>query len=103
FMEASTMLLSILSNRSKRSAKSNLPFTPWIEELEKRRGPPGARVVSIGRAAHAEPHISAASAHYTVTFDQPVTGVNAADFKVMTWGALAATAPVVVAGSGASY
>src|SRR5262245_47038689 len=99
--EASAMLHSILSNRSKRSAKSS--FAPQIDELEKRLAPAAPIVLSIDRAAHAEPQISAASALYTVTFDQPVTGVNAADFKVTTTGALTATSTVVIAGSGASY
>ena len=60
-------------------------------------------VLSINRNAPRSRIPGAASVQYTVTFDQSVTGVDAADFKVTTTGSLAATTPVVVAGSGASY
>jgi hypothetical protein len=64
---------------------------------------PPPSVVSINRTTPALPNTSAVSVVYTVTFDQAVTGVNAADFKVTTSGSLTANAAVVVGGSGAAY
>src|SRR5215470_12229651 len=96
------MFFSTLSSRSKRSAATN-PFIPYVDELECRLAPAAPLVLSINRLAPALPNTSAASVQYTVAFDQSVTGVDAADFKVTTTGALAVTTPVVVvAGSGAS-
>src|SRR5580765_2925639 len=80
------------------------PFAPHVEELEWRFAPAAPVALSIDRATPALPNTSAASVVYAVAFDQSVTGVDAADFKVATNGTLTATTPVVVvAGSGASY
>jgi hypothetical protein len=87
----------------KPGAKANRLFAPCLEELEGRVVPTAPVVLSINRNSPALPNTNAASALYTVTFDQSVSGVNAADFKVTTTGSLTATTPVVIAGSGAAY
>ena len=58
-------------------------------------------VSSIVRAS-ANP-TGAASVDYTVTFDQVVTGVNAADFALTTTGAVAGASVTNVSGSGSLY
>jgi hypothetical protein len=88
---------------AETSRGQRLPFAPRVEELEWRLAPAAPVVLSINRASPAQPNTSAASVQYTVTFDQSVTGVDAGDFKVAATGNLAATAPVVVAGNGATY
>src|SRR5205823_5708422 len=60
-------------------------------------------VLSISRAAPATQFTNAASVVYTVTFDQPVTGVDAADFQVVADSTLRIHSPIQVAGSGAAY
>jgi len=63
--------------------------------------PQGPYVVSITRAS-TNP-TSASSVDYTVTFDQSVTGVDAADFSLATTGVTGASINPAVAGSGAVY
>jgi autotransporter-associated beta strand protein len=60
------------------------------------------QALSINRVAPADPASSATSAQYTVTFNQPVSGVDAADFRVVTTNTLK-TGAVAVTGSGATY
>src|SRR3954468_12157067 len=91
-------------NRARHSdSQSRSPISPRLEELEGRVVPAAPVVLSMNRTTPALPNTSAASVIYTVIFDQAVTDVDAADFKVSTSGNLTATAPVVVAGSGATY
>jgi hypothetical protein len=59
-------------------------------------------VLSINRANPIGFTTSAASVSYTVTFSEPVTGVDPTDFSLALNGVTAAT-PVVVGGSGAVY
>jgi hypothetical protein len=58
-------------------------------------------VVSINRA-DANPTI-ATTVHFTVTFSEPVMGVDPSDFALALTGSVTATTPVVVSGSGAVY
>ncbi|HEY8751377.1 MAG TPA: FG-GAP-like repeat-containing protein, partial [Tepidisphaeraceae bacterium] len=60
-------------------------------------------VLSINRFNPVGPSTSASSVSYTVTFSTPVTGVVADDFVAVPLGGASYTAPLVVAGSGASY
>src|SRR5262245_24802325 len=76
---------------------------PTVEEMERRLTPTTPVVLSINRTTPAGPNTSATSVVYTATFDQSVTGVNAADFQVTTSGAVKSTPPVVVGGSGSSW
>ena len=59
-------------------------------------------VLSINRTTPPGPLTSDSSVTYTVTFNEPVTGVDATDFTLALSG-VAATTPVVVSGSGAVY
>jgi hypothetical protein len=76
---------------------------PRVELCEPRLAPAAPIVLSIERTTPAAQFTSATNVTYTVTFDQSVTGVNAADFSVATSGNLKAALPVVVSGSGAAY
>ena len=60
-------------------------------------------VLSILKSAPTTELTAAESVAYAVTFNQSVTGVNAADFHIFTDGALETNAAVTVAGSGAAY
>ena len=59
-------------------------------------------VLSINRSNPTGPSTSASTVSYAVTFNEPVTGVDAGDFGLALNG-VAATTPVVVSGSGANY
>jgi len=48
-------------------------------------------VTSINRASPAESTTSASSVSFTATFSEPVSGVDATDFSVVTTGAVAST------------
>ena len=72
-----------------------------VEELEGRLTPAAPVVLSISRVTPTPP--STNTVIYNVAFDQPVIGVNAADFKVTYSGSLAVAPTLVVAGSGAAY
>ncbi len=63
----------------------------------------GPFVQSIDRATPASPVTNATSVVYTVTFDKPVTGVDAADFQVAGTGSVAATVSQVVPVSNTVY
>jgi len=58
--------------------------------MEWRFAPAAPVALSIDRATPALPNTSAASVVYAVAFDQSVTGVDAADFKVTSNGTLTA-------------
>jgi hypothetical protein len=84
------------------AARRAKPHRPRFEEMEQRLTPAAPVVLSINRLMPPTPDTSAASVQYAVTFDQPVTGVDAADFKVAASGA-AAVASVSAVGGGALY
>jgi autotransporter-associated beta strand protein len=60
-------------------------------------------VVSINRDSPAASATNLASVSFVVTFSEPVTGVDAADFAVVSSGNVISSSPLVVAGSGAVY
>src|SRR5262245_59086533 len=69
-----------------------------LDELETRLMPAAPpAVLSINRAL-ADSISEASSVLYNVTFDQPVTGVDATDFKVMLGPTARVSAPITVAG-----
>ena len=59
-------------------------------------------VTSIARADADNPDLPA-TVHWTVTFNQSVTGVDATDFQLVTTGDAAATLDSSVTGSGSTY
>jgi hypothetical protein len=59
-------------------------------------------VLSINRTNPPGPITSDASVSYTVTFNEPVAGVDASDFAVASSG-VSTTPPVVISGGGAVY
>jgi formylglycine-generating enzyme required for sulfatase activity len=60
-------------------------------------------VKSINRANQAGPIFSGSNVSFTVTFSEPVTGVDPSDFTRVTTGALTTTIPLVISGSDAVY
>src|SRR5271156_5161788 len=76
-----------------------------LESLEDRTLPSGVVpfVESISRMTPAGPTTNATSVSYSVTFNEPVTGVAAGDFQVKTDNNVQAATPVGVSGSGAAY
>ena len=60
-------------------------------------------VASINRATPATATATGTSVSYTVTFDEPVTGVDPTDFNVATSEGLTAMIPVAVTGSDSIY
>jgi len=76
-----------------------------IEPLEARITPGNVsfpNVVSIDRLNPSESDTDAGTVVYRVTFDQAVTGVDAADFEVFTSGNAKADEPVIVTGTAGS-
>ena len=59
-------------------------------------------VQSIDRTTPSNPS-TATSVTYTVTFNEPVTGVDSSDFALALSGSVATVSPIVVAGSGSVY
>jgi hypothetical protein len=88
---------SVPLNKKKHS------LTPRVEELENRLVPVAPVVSSILRTTPSAAFTNATSVAYTVTFDQPVTGVDATDFNVMADVALRFNPTLAVGGSGAVY
>jgi len=69
--------------------------------VHSREGDTAPTVVSITRA---DPNpTSAASVRFTVTFSEPVTGVDASDFALTTTGSLSGMSVTSVSGSGNTY
>src|SRR5213079_1240100 len=66
-------------------------------------GQAGPYVVSINRTTPAGASTTASTVVYTVTFNVPVTGVDAGDFALALSGNVATGGPPVVSGSGAVY
>jgi hypothetical protein len=60
-------------------------------------------VLSINRASPPGPITSDSSVIYTVTFNEPVTGVDTTDFQLALAGGVTATTPVMVSGTGSTY
>jgi hypothetical protein len=60
-------------------------------------------VLSINRGNPSGVVTSDSSVTYTVTFNEPVSGVDPTDFSLALTGSVAASPPVVVSGSGAVY
>ena len=58
----------------------------------------GPEVLSINRST-----AGPGSLGYTVSFSEPVTGVDASDFQVVTGGTAAYSRPLIVSGTGSSY
>jgi hypothetical protein len=78
-------------------------LTPRFEQMETRLTPAAPTVLSINRMNPLAPNTGASSVNFAVTFDQSVSGVNAADFKVTTTGSAIANAPIAISGSGTAY
>ena len=77
---------------------------PAIEALEDRTLPSAwPYVVSINRASPAGPTTTASSLTYTVTFSEPVTGVNTSDFQLVLGGTALGAINHVTPVSGAVY
>jgi hypothetical protein len=95
--------LNLLRNRGANPRKQALRRHPAIEQLENRLTPAAPVVLSINPATPATPITSASEVTYSVTFGDSVTGVDAADFKVVTTENVQTAAPVVVTGSGTTY
>src|SRR4051812_30134409 len=57
-------------------------------------------VQSMLRGTPSSPGTSASAVSYLVTFDQPVTGVDSSDFKVITSGGASASSTVLVTPNG---
>ncbi len=74
-----------------------------LELLEDRLTPTTPSVLSIGYESPVSPSTSASSVEYAVSFSEPVNGVAAGDFRIVTTGATHAAAPVVLSGSGSAY
>ena len=58
-------------------------------------------VLSINRSA--PQNTSAAAVAYSVTFNESVTNVTGADFRLTTGGSVKTTTPLAVTGTGAAY
>src|SRR5947207_1747373 len=87
------------TNREKRRTK----FIPQFEEFEGRFTPSAPSVLSISRMMPLPQFTTATSVVYAVTFDQPVSGVDASDFKVEADATLKFSPTVAVGGSDAMY
>ena len=95
-----------LAHGTRRQSKKARPVgtTLRVRELEKRLAPAAVTsVVSLLRSAPLGPTISATSVSYALTFNEAVTGVAAADFRLTESGSVQAATPVVVSGSGSAY
>jgi hypothetical protein len=84
-------------------ARSSLGGRLWVEELESRCLLTGPTVSAILFSNPAGMYTNASSVTFGVNFSESVTGVAASDFVLNGSGPLAATMPVTVSGSGASY
>src|SRR4051794_39375052 len=73
-----------------------------FDELESRLTPTAPVVLSIDHLASGSQFINQSSVAYAVTFDQPVVGVDAADFKIVADNTLTFHSPKI-AEMGATY
>src|SRR4051812_30495647 len=76
-------------------------MVPQLELLEARLTPAAPSVLSINRLT-TSPFTNSSSIDYAVTFSQPVTGVDEADFQVVKTGTIV-TNPLQLTGSGTAY
>ena len=60
-------------------------------------------VVSISRSSPSSSETTGPGVTYAVTFSEPVTGVSAADFGLVTTGTISASPTLAISGGGASY
>src|ERR1044072_2969666 len=74
-----------------------------LEPLERRLLLTVPAVLSITRDTPTQHTTGAASVSYSVTFNKPVLGVDAADFRLGINGSLVAASPLTVLGGGSSY
>jgi hypothetical protein len=75
-----------------------------METLENRLTPAAPKILSIGRLAGTPHQTNASSVTFSIAFDQPVTGVDVSDFKVIDKGMRFQVNPAfVLTGSGANY
>jgi hypothetical protein len=89
----------VAAAKASRVRRRRAAFTPRFEEFEPRLTPAAPTVISINRVAPAA-LTNANSVDFAVSFDQPVSGVDASDFAVNTTGSFAS---IAVTGSGATY
>src|SRR5262249_47775772 len=86
--------------RRVRQRRRSQEFNTALEPLEKRQLMTIPAVVSIVRATPTTQETNATSLTFSVTFNE---GVTASEFHVTETGAVQATTPVVVSGSGSTY
>ena len=98
-------LQKVLSSVTKNHSRRLQSACPVLEALEDRTLLSGVSpfVESINRAVPTNATTSAASVSYTVTFNEPVTGVDLSDFSLATTGTVEATLTQVTPVSGAAY
>src|SRR5262245_34022450 len=91
------LLTGVATSRARRRPKF---AAPRCEEFEPRLVPAVPTVVSIDRVGAAVSNAN--SIDFAVTFSEPVTGVDAADFQVAKTGTLTNNTPTIT-GGGATY
>src|ERR1700722_13481529 len=98
-------LQTVFAGKSKHPGRRRQSSRPVLEALEERTLLSGGSpfVESINRTAPVGPTTSAASVTYTVTFNEPVTGVDSGDFSLAVSGTVGATVAQVTPVSGAIY
>jgi hypothetical protein len=85
-----------------RDGRLDLAVTNYSGSVSVLIGDVPPHVVSINRTSPAGPITSASTVRYTVTFSEPVTGVDAGDFALALKG-VAANAPIVTPASSSVY
>src|SRR5271155_1197537 len=84
----------------RRRQQTRPSAAPRVENLETRIVPTIPVVLAIARATPAGQYTSATTVDYTVTFNESVLHVAAADFHLTLDDALKTATPVVLKGSG---
>ena len=98
-------LQTVFAGKTKHPGRRRQSSRPILEVLEERTLLSGGSpfVESINRTAPVGPTTSAANVTYTVTFNEPVTGVDTGDFSLAFSGSVGATVAQVTPVSGAVY